>query len=68
MQSILEHAWQPALLAAFAFAVTWIMMNKFDDGAGRTVLAMAFASWVGVGSGITGFLLEQIERQETDPC
>jgi hypothetical protein len=66
MQSLPGYAWQPALLAALAFAVTWIMTDKFDDSAARMVLAMAFASYVAVGSGITGFLLEQIEGQEAD--
>jgi hypothetical protein len=52
-----------ALLAAFAFAACWFMTGMFDDDFARLVLATAFASWVAVSSGITGFLLLQMEAK-----
>jgi len=51
-----------ALLAAMAFGVTWQMTSKFDDDLARSVIAIYFASWVAVGSGISGFLLRQTEE------
>ena len=64
MQSILRHVRQPALLAAIAFVALWAMTNRFDDNFARLVLGMAFASYVAVGSGISGFILAQIEGQD----
>jgi hypothetical protein len=39
------------------------MTRKFDDDFARLVFAAAFASGVAVNSGITGFLLLQVDEQ-----
>lgn len=66
MPSAIWSLCQPSLLlAAFAFAATWFMTNRFDDDFARLVFATAFASWVGVSSGITGFLLLQVDYPTT---
>lgn len=38
------------------------MTDAFDDDFARLVLASAFASWIAVGSGITGFVLLGVEE------
>lgn len=50
------------LLAALAFGAAWVMTDAFDDDFARLVLASAFASWIAVGSGITGFVLLGVEE------
>ena len=64
MQHPVRHLCLPSgLLAAIAFSAIWLMTSKFDDDFARLVFAAAFASWVAVNSGITGFLLLQVDEQ-----
>jgi hypothetical protein len=51
------------ILAALAFVVCWIMTNGFEDSYARLVLGTTLASWVAIGSAISGFLLAHIEEQ-----
>jgi hypothetical protein len=63
MQHVLRRACLPLILAALAFLASLIMTNAFDDGYARAILSAAFAGWVAVSSGITGFLFAQVEDQ-----
>jgi hypothetical protein len=64
MQHPVRHLCLPSgLLAAIAFSAIWLMTSKFDDDSARLVFAAVFASWVAVNSGITGFLLLQVDEQ-----
>jgi hypothetical protein len=63
MQNPVRRLCQPsALLGALAFSAIWLMTSGFDDDAARLISSVAVASWVAVSSGITGFVLLQIEQ------
>lgn len=48
----------------FALAATLMMTDDWSDSAARWVLAASLAAWTAVGSGITAFLLLNIEARE----
>jgi hypothetical protein len=60
--SLIQHVHLSSLLLAwFAFFASWVMTGQFDDDFARLTCSTAFAGWVAVGSGITGYILRQCE-------
>ena len=61
-QAARQLCYSSAALAGLAFVTTWVMTSGFDDDFAKLILATALASWIAVSSGITGFLLLQLEE------